>query len=249
VAWARLDDRFWSNRKIRRAWKASRASIGLHVMAMTYCAMHDLNGDVDIDLVEQLLPQAKERDAAVSALLDAGLWEQGAGVFVIHDYLEFNASAERRAELRAQKAARQQRWRDGQRGRTSDASTQASGDASVDALRDAGEDAAPKPKPKPKPVNPPDPPQAGGIDGSWTSMPERVSANGGRPTGRRRDHDRWQAWLNAYCHRRGWPTELHTQLAEAVDQAIGMAGATTDGQVDEVLATHFPRLEQQMAAA
>lgn len=106
MSWAKLDDRFWANRKIRAAWRACRASIGLHVMAIAYCAQNETDGHVDADLVAMLLPVSKERDSAVGALTDAGLWTPDEDGWAVHDYLDFNESRAEADERRRKDSAR-----------------------------------------------------------------------------------------------------------------------------------------------
>jgi hypothetical protein len=92
VAWARLDDRFHEHRKVKKAWRCSPASVGLHVMAITYCAGHGTDGLVDVEFVEEKVPKDRDRERMIAALVDAGLWELVDGGWVIHDFLEFNPS-------------------------------------------------------------------------------------------------------------------------------------------------------------
>lgn len=106
MAWVKLDDRFHGHPKVRKAWKRSRASIGLYVMAVTYCAQHETDGVVDLDWADDMLPQRKERDAAIDALVTAGLMHRVDDERLeIHDYLEHN-------ESRAQAEARRERDRE-----------------------------------------------------------------------------------------------------------------------------------------
>jgi hypothetical protein len=94
VAWARFDDRYDDNRKVKRAWRANRGSVGLHAMAITYSARHETDGLIDVEWLIEKLPAAKEREKMIAALVDAGLFEPVDGeVFRVHDYLEFNPSA------------------------------------------------------------------------------------------------------------------------------------------------------------
>lgn len=106
MTWARLDDRFHSHRKVMRAWKHNRAAIGLHVLALTYTCGHELDGHVDTEFVELLLPRPSERRHAVTALVDSGLWTENGSGWVIHDFLKFNPSAAELREKREKEAAR-----------------------------------------------------------------------------------------------------------------------------------------------
>ena len=117
VSWARFDDRYHDNRKVKRAWRRHPRAVGLHAMAVTYCAMHETDGVVDAEWLEEKLPSKSERDKVLNALTSVGLFEElEAGDFRVHDFLEYNHSREEADAQRQQKATRQQRWRERQRG-------------------------------------------------------------------------------------------------------------------------------------
>jgi hypothetical protein len=105
MPWAKLDDRFHDNPKIRRAWMACPASVGVHVMALTYSAAHSLNGHVEPEFVQTLLPGAKARREVVTALVTAGLWLVCDPGWEIKDYLKYNPSREQVEAKRAKAAA------------------------------------------------------------------------------------------------------------------------------------------------
>lgn len=107
MTWARLDDSFYTHPKIRKAWRC-RASIGLHVFAIAHAADHSLDGHVATEFVEDQLPDEVEREEAVKALLDAGLWERNGNGFIVHDFLAYNPS---RADLTARREADKERKR------------------------------------------------------------------------------------------------------------------------------------------
>jgi len=107
VTWARLDDSFYTHPKIRKAWR-TRASIGLHVMAISFAADHSTDGHVPPEFVEDQLPDPKEREAAVGVLLETGIWRENGNGYVIHDFLDFNPS---RADLTARREADRARKR------------------------------------------------------------------------------------------------------------------------------------------
>ncbi len=107
MPWAKLDDRFHDNPKIRKAWRACPASIGLHVMAITYSAGNLLDGRVPAEFVEDQIPNVRARQAALDALTagEPPLWHQRAdGEWEINDYLAFNPS-KADVEAKRQKAA------------------------------------------------------------------------------------------------------------------------------------------------
>lgn len=99
MSWAKLDDRYDDNRKIKRAWRRNRAAVGLHAMAITYCSRHRTDGVVDIDWLEERLPAEKERAKVIGVLVDGGLFEPvDAEHWRVHDYLDYNPSRQARDE-------------------------------------------------------------------------------------------------------------------------------------------------------
>lgn len=110
MTWVKLDDRFAGNPKIRRAWRRSNASVGLYCMSLAYAAQHETDGVVDLWWVEEVMPNKRERAAATNALLDAGLWVEHDDEHVfIHDYLDYNESAEELAARRERDRTRKSR--------------------------------------------------------------------------------------------------------------------------------------------
>lgn len=105
MTWVKIDDRFYGHRKAMRAWR-TRGALGLHLLALTYCASHETDGLVDEAFVAEKLPGVREHDRTVTALIDAGLWEPTDGGWQIHDYLNYNPSAAELAERRRKEAAR-----------------------------------------------------------------------------------------------------------------------------------------------
>lgn len=108
MTWARIDDSFYTHRKIRRAWHRSQASIGLHAFAIAYAADHTTDGHVPPEFVMDQLPDDEQRKAAIEALIEAGLWRQNGDGYYIHDFLDYNPS---RADLTARREADRERKR------------------------------------------------------------------------------------------------------------------------------------------
>lgn len=101
MPWARVDDKLHSHPKVREAWRREPASIGLHLLALSYCMDQGTEGWVPRAWIEDQLPTAAKRKRVVKALTDAGLWERRAGGnFAIHDFLEFNPSNDDISERR-----------------------------------------------------------------------------------------------------------------------------------------------------
>jgi hypothetical protein len=136
MPWVRFDDRFPSHRKIRRL---SDAAFRLHVSAIHWCAEHLTDGHVPDDELE-LVSDVADPKAAV-AELERRLWLRQDDGWLIHDYLEYQPSAEKVRADRDAKKDRQDRWR----GKARDAVGDASQGESQDASRDASQDATPYP--------------------------------------------------------------------------------------------------------
>lgn len=113
MTWARFDDRFHGNRKVRRAWRRNRGSVGLYSMAVTYCAQHETDGLVDADWIEDTLPTAAERRRIVEILVEVGLFTVEGDDYRINDYLEYNPSADTLAEQRHRDSTRKAKSRAG----------------------------------------------------------------------------------------------------------------------------------------
>lgn len=113
MTWAKLDDKFHSHPKVRRAWNESRASIGLHAFALAYAGQYETDGAIPGWFVEGVIPDERDRQCAVDALTRAGMWEVVGDGFLIHDYLDFNPSkkelADKRERDRQRKAAQSER--------------------------------------------------------------------------------------------------------------------------------------------
>lgn len=111
MSWAKLDDQFHAHRKATKAWRAHPRALGMHMLAMSYCAGHLTDGLVDDEFVEEKLPQQREREAVVRALTDAELWRRVDDGWVINDWLEYNPSRADTLEKRRKEAERKARGR------------------------------------------------------------------------------------------------------------------------------------------
>lgn len=118
MTWARLDDRFHEHRKVKSAWHVDPGAVGLHVVAITYCAGHETDGLVDVEFVREKLPRQRDRDRLIGALVNAGLWEPVDDGWLLHDFLDYNPSKASLDEKRARDAERKARGRRTQSERT-----------------------------------------------------------------------------------------------------------------------------------
>jgi hypothetical protein len=101
MTWTKVDDQFHAHPKVQLAWHAHRASIGLHLLALSHSAAYLTDGHVSETFAKGQIPGAAERRRAVGALVNAGLWERTDSGWMIHDYLDFNES---RAEVLARRS-------------------------------------------------------------------------------------------------------------------------------------------------
>lgn len=107
MTWAKFDDRYDDNRKVKKAWRLEPAAVGLHAMAVTYSSRHETDGNVDLDWLTEKLPNAKHRERVVRVLIEAELFETDDGEqFRVHDYLIYNPSSEQLVEKRRKDAER-----------------------------------------------------------------------------------------------------------------------------------------------
>jgi len=154
VPWAKFDDRFPSNRKIRLL---SDGAFRLYVSAVCWSAENLTDGVIGTSEL-RLVADVRAARTRAKELVDHGLWEIVPGVgWCIHDYHEYQPTADQVRQQRKTKAARQKRWRDGRDGSDDDPDgdrVDASTDASRDASRDGAGDAAPtRPDPYPSSVS------------------------------------------------------------------------------------------------
>jgi hypothetical protein len=108
MSWLKLDDCFFRHPKVIAAGRDAR---DLYLAGLCYCgagltdgvipagALRILGADVDID----------DPKAAVTTLVRVGLWEMiESGEYRVHDYLEYNPSAEK---VKAERKVAQERMR------------------------------------------------------------------------------------------------------------------------------------------
>ena len=101
MAWVRLDDGFGDHPKIIGL---SSAAFRAFVVGLCYCSRHLTDGHIPAAAVN-----AVARGGAVRELEAAGLWERNGNGIVIHDYLDFQLSAEQIRAKRASDSARKRK--------------------------------------------------------------------------------------------------------------------------------------------
>lgn len=146
MSWLRIDDNAPSHRKILRAPPAAR---WVWVCGLAYCQRHRTDGHIP---AEALATFAVDKPKPLAdALVAAGLWHVTPDGWRVHDFLDWNDSADEREAKTAEKGERQRRWRERRR------NSPVSADAHVDASTWDSGDAAPTPTPSPSPSPTPRP--------------------------------------------------------------------------------------------
>ncbi len=125
MAWARLDDTLPVHPKVRAL---SDAAFRLYICAICWSNLHLTDGYVPSDQLRYLSDVRRPR-LCVDQLVQAGLWEDAKDGWQIHDYLEYQPSAEKVQQEREAKRKRQAKWR-GHVDASTDASQEPSRDAS-----------------------------------------------------------------------------------------------------------------------
>jgi hypothetical protein len=138
MPWARLDDMLPVHPKIRAL---SDSAFRLYISAICWSSLHRTDGRVPADQL-RFVSDVRRSQVCANQLVQAGLWETADGGWRIHDYLEYQPSAEQVTRERELKRRRQERWR-------------ASVDASQDASDDPSQDASSRARAHPIPSHPP----------------------------------------------------------------------------------------------
>jgi len=123
MTWARLDDLLPVHPKVRAL---TDAAFRLYICAICWSNQHLTDGHVPASQLRYLSDVRRPQQCA-EQLAAAGLWEQNGDGWVIHDYLDYQASADKVRQEREAKRQRQERWK-ANRAITADASPDASGD-------------------------------------------------------------------------------------------------------------------------
>lgn len=175
MAWVRLSDDFYDNPKLLECTSVAR---DLWVTGIAYCNRNLTDGFIPRRVAHRLIDTdgvyvevcgavvpATPRQAA-SELLAAGLWQEVAGGYSVHDYLEYQDSAEKIRGERKKTADRVRRWREAQRTARNGVGNSVTGavpveaqdgyadtaqNAACNAVTNAGVTPAPTPTPPPTP--------------------------------------------------------------------------------------------------
>ncbi|GGX63365.1 hypothetical protein [Streptomyces hiroshimensis] len=108
MPWVRLDDRFPAHRKV--ATLTDRA-FRLHVSALCWCAANLTDGHIS-DKELRLVAHVRGMTATARQLEDAGLWVRVEDGWMLHDFHDYQPTADHVRAERERNAARQKRFRD-----------------------------------------------------------------------------------------------------------------------------------------
>lgn len=139
MPWARFDDRYPSNRKVR---KLSHEAFRLDVSAICWSSENLTDGCIPDDDLPFVCSEIRNPQRFAKELEDKGRWERLPGAWFIHDFFDYQPRAEQVRAARAAKTERQRRWRDGLRDASVDGAVDASTDATTDGPHDASRDGA-----------------------------------------------------------------------------------------------------------
>ena len=102
MTWAKLDDGFLDHPKARAAGKDGRA---LFVASLVFAAQQLTDGFVALDALPLIAAKAEVRpNITAQRLVRIGLWETGDGGWWIHDWKDFNPTAEQVIAIREKRA-------------------------------------------------------------------------------------------------------------------------------------------------
>ena len=105
MPWVKLDDAFFSNRKVRAV---SVQASHLAIAGLCFCAQSENDGHLLDDDVRLIANMAKVGPVSklLEELVKVGIWEREKGGFAVHDFLEYNPS---HAELEQKRSATKKR--------------------------------------------------------------------------------------------------------------------------------------------
>lgn len=116
MAWVKLDDGFPDHPKVAQA---GDLAAWLYVCGLTYSNRLLTDGFIPESVVPRLTG-LKGPVSLAKRLVNAGLWERAEGGYRIHDYLEYQPSADKAAQEREANAARVAAWKRRSRGATNE---------------------------------------------------------------------------------------------------------------------------------
>lgn len=112
MPWSKFDDNFWGHPK---TIAAGTTAVGLLVKAITYSNHYLTDGLIPLNIMPMLAPDIDYK-AAAEKLVEVGYFTETEKGYQIHDFLEYNPSAEQVRAQREKDKARKSGWREEHRG-------------------------------------------------------------------------------------------------------------------------------------
>lgn len=106
MSWLKVDDNFMSHPKVLALGRGASDAITLWLTGAVYASAHLTDGFVPYGVLRLAPLSAAAASRAAEALVRVGLWEESAGGWAIHDYLDYNPP---KAKVEAARAVRQAR--------------------------------------------------------------------------------------------------------------------------------------------
>jgi len=111
--WVQLDDRFFHHHKVMALNPHPKL---LFIAGLTHCADQLTDGFISNGAAKAICGLIGVPAASIKPLVDAGLWHKRQDGYDVHDYLEYQMSAEQIRSNRAKNADRVQSWRRSRKG-------------------------------------------------------------------------------------------------------------------------------------
>jgi hypothetical protein len=170
MPWVKIDDKFHSHPKVIAA---GVEGVALHVIALSWCGEYLTDGFIPEAQIRRL-SLSDNYQAIAAHLVSVGLWDIADGGYQIHDYLEYNPSAEQVRAQRAANAERQARHRDKQE--PPDEPEPSSGNDVTNGVTNGVTNASPVPVPVPNPVPVPEEKAPSAAQAPPTPPPKRTQS-------------------------------------------------------------------------
>ncbi len=149
MSWIKIDDQFADHPKVLQAGPLAS---WLYVCGLTYCGRYLTDGWIPMQQVRKLA-DVDDPLGLAARLVAVGLWEEQPDGFIVHDYHDYNPTAEKVKADRAAAARRQADWRDGHRKEAGQYGTDEIPSNGVsNGVTDDEVTTAPSPSPSPSPV-------------------------------------------------------------------------------------------------
>lgn len=109
MSWVRIEDGFFRHRKVIDLSKDAKL---LFIAGLCHCSDQTTDGFISTASLRLIAASVDVKPQVASLLVDVGLWHKQADGHTVHDYLDYQPSAEDERRRKAENADRVKRWRD-----------------------------------------------------------------------------------------------------------------------------------------